>query len=245
MAYWVPMPQLFVDIGRVLYIGTWNSTAEHTPMVPIIGAGLDRTFLLNIDGEDTWARTAIVPAGVPRTVDAFGERLAVMPVDPLQVSAEVHGDQAIDALRTLADAESFSQDAWDALGRATPHTAFEEVGPTVREAAQAIDSHVAENLPGSEIAQRVGYSLPHLQAMFRSELGVSMRSYRVWGRLRRVAQQVQVTSTLTEAATPAGFYDAARFTNSFVATFGITPTSVFSPDLRIHLVPNRLISETS
>ena len=231
------MAQLFIDIGRVLFIGNWDSTAEHTAMVPIIGAGLDGPIRLTVNQESASVRTAIVAANVPRSVEAFGKRLAVMPVDPLQVPSEIDEPKTLDALASLAASEVFDDAAWDALRKAARLPQSTQPTTAVNKAVSEIQKQIADNVSGEEIAQRVGYSLSHLQTLFRSELGVSMRSYRLWLRLRTVAEKIGSAATLTEAAISAGFYDSAHFANTFVDTFGVTPTSVFTPDLQIHVVP--------
>lgn len=233
-------PRLIVDLGLVLYVGPWDEAAEHTPMVPILGAGLDGDIHLVIDGEPFTGRTVHVPAFAPRTVNAFGNRLAVMPYDP------VHGAIGdLDEARTLAaldqlSTHGFDDVAWGTLAECVGLQPPQKISQAVRDAASFLDSHVDENVPGSEVADAVGYSLSRLQELFRNELGVSMRSYRSWNRLRRTAELMATAPTITDAAVAAGFYDAAHFTNTFAATFGVTPSAVFAENLETHVVGDRL-----
>lgn len=229
-------PRLIIDFGRVLYLGVWNDTAEHTPMVPIFGAGLDRDIQLTVDGARLVGRTAHLPAEVPRAVEALGGRLAVMPYDPVHDSVgEIDEPAALEALTQLSDA-GYDATTWERLADAVGFQPLDEITIAVRDAATLLDTHHDENLPGNAIAAKVGYSLSHLQDMFRNQLGVSMRSYRTWSRLRRTATYIAPAQTITDAAIEAGFYDAAHFTRTFVATFGVLPRNVFAGDLDVYVV---------
>lgn len=227
---------LFVGLGRVLFIGPWATTAEHTPMVPIFGAGLDGDIHLDIAGDPFDGRFVHVPAGVPREVNAFGGRLAVMPFDPAhEVTYDSDEQQAIDLLCELA-ADPLDVTAWRALGDAVGLARLERVEQAVLDAAAFIDGHSDETVPGEFVAEAIGYSLSRLQELFRVQLGISMRSYRSWSRLRRFAALMASAPTLTAAAVGAGFYDAAHFSRVFMATFGVTASDVFTSDLRIQVV---------
>lgn len=233
-------PRLIVDLGRVLYIGPWNEAAQHAPMIPVFAAGLDGDIHLVVDGETCAGRTHYVPARVTRSVNAFGGRLAVMPFDVVHATLgeldEAGVLESLDALSTGA----FDEGTWQELSKHCGMQTLERVGEAVRTAASILDEHHDENLPGQAIAEKVGYSLSHLQELFRAQLGVSMRSYRSWNRLRRMASLMAAGPTLTSAAIAAGFYDAAHFTKTFTATFGVVPSDVFTPDLDLHVVRERL-----
>lgn len=205
-------------------------------MVPIVGAGLDREVTLTFDEGIVSGRVVVVPAGVPRAVDAGGERLAVMPVDPVMAPAAVVDEQAtLTELGVLA--EGLDTKAWDRLGDAVGlHLLHAGRPAAVEDAMSALAASSDENLPAEAIAAEVGMSLSRLQHLFSETVGTTMRSFRTWHRFRSIALHVQSGRTLTEAAHASGFYDSAHFTNTFTKTFGITPSFVFSDDLRIFVV---------
>ncbi len=231
-------PRLIIDLGRVLYIGPWGEAAEHTPMVPIVGAGLDGDIHLVIDGESFTGRTVHVPSGVARSVNAFGGRLAVMPFDPVHATTgQIHEGTTLRALERLSN-DVFDAATWQELAKCAGLRPLGEISRTVKEAAAFLETHHDENVPAEQVAASVGYSLSHLQDLFRTQLGVSMRSYRSWSRLRRTAELMTSAPTITDAAIRAGFYDAAHFTRTFVATFGVVPSDVFTANLDLHVVDN-------
>ena len=112
----------------------------------------------------------------------------MMPFDPVHATVgELDEPGILRTLETLST-HGFSADAWQALAGHVGLEALARVGQQVRDAAAYLDSHHGENVPGEEVAAGVGYSLSHLQELFRNQLGVSMRSYRSWARLRRTAE---------------------------------------------------------
>ena len=173
-------------------------------------------------------------------MNAFGGRLAVMPFDPVHaIVEELDEPKVLQSLETLST-NGFSEEAWQELADQIGLQPLARVGREVRDAAEFLESHHDENVPGEEVAAGVGYSLSHLQELFRNQLGVSMRSYRSWARLRRTAELMATAPTLTDAAVHAGFYDAAHFTRTFTATFGVLPSDVFAQDLDVHVVDDPL-----
>lgn len=91
------------------------------------------------------------------------------------------------------------------------------LGPTGREAASAA-------------AQLSASRFNHL---FRAEMGVSFRSYRLWSQLRSAMLAVDPGRNLTEAALEGAFADAAHFSRIFRQSFGMTPSSVLKPLVQV------------
>lgn len=70
-----------------------------------------------------------------------------------------------------------------------------------------------------------GLSRAHLQALFARDVGVSMRTYRLWRRLL-AAVRGMVGSSATGAAHAAGFADLAHFSRTCRRMFGYTPVGL-------------------
>ncbi|MDP2745420.1 MAG: helix-turn-helix domain-containing protein [Pseudomonas sp.] len=60
---------------------------------------------------------------------------------------------------------------------------------------------------------------------FVEQTGLPLRSYRKWSRLVVALRFVSIGHNLTAAAYAAGFADAAHFSRSFRALFGLDPSS--------------------
>ncbi|MDP3356153.1 MAG: helix-turn-helix transcriptional regulator, partial [Polaromonas sp.] len=65
--------------------------------------------------------------------------------------------------------------------------------------------------------------------LFRAEMGVSFRSYRVWSQVRSAMVGLTTNVNLTHAALHGGFVDSSHFSRMFRQTFGMTPSSVLKP----------------
>jgi AraC-like DNA-binding protein len=95
---------------------------------------------------------------------------------------------------------------------------------------------LAEKLPAAGLAGSVGLSVSRLEHLFQTHVGTTIRSYRSWRRMTVVIYILREGGSLTDATVAAGFFDAPHFSNAFKRAFGVTPSSISSPDLRIHLV---------
>lgn len=96
--------------------------------------------------------------------------------------------------------------------------------PVLR-AVQYIESHLGDDLTRQEVCDKSAVSLPHLNRLFRAELGDS-----VWGYIqkRRLdVARVGLASTnqpITSVAVSCGFRTRANFTRCFRARFGMSPS---------------------
>ena len=88
----------------------------------------------------------------------------------------------------------------------------------------------------SELAERVNLSPTRLVHLFKEEVGVPIRRFRQWHRMRVAAALIAGGDTLTDAALGAGFADSSHFSRAFRNMFGITPSSVFGRAANVRIV---------
>jgi len=62
-----------------------------------------------------------------------------------------------------------------------------------------------------------------MQHLFKARMGVPVRRYVLWARLRGGLEQALAGASLTSAALEAGFSDSAHFSRTFREMFGIAP----------------------
>lgn len=228
--------RLIVDVGRLLYIGPVGVVPNHRCTGTVVAFGLDGEFEVVTAQDRQVLRCGCVAAGEDRAVDAFGGRLGVLVVDP-----ELSVTTPLDTARVLAAGEAlargYSAAGWQALQAAVlPAPEGGATDPRVRAAAEQLLATSDSNLPTAAIAAAVGLSPSRLEHLFAAQIGVPMRSYRLWCRFRRVAQAVARGAPLTAAAHEAGFFDSAHLTHAFRQSFGIPPAFVFQPGLQTHVV---------
>ncbi|WP_253816228.1 helix-turn-helix domain-containing protein [Myxococcus xanthus] len=76
------------------------------------------------------------------------------------------------------------------------------------------------------LAQEVGLSAGRLGHLFSTSIGIPLRPYILWLRLRRATEAFQDGATLTQAAHVAGFTDSSHLSNAFRRMFGLAPSEV-------------------
>ncbi|PCH61702.1 MAG: hypothetical protein COC19_04505 [SAR86 cluster bacterium] len=81
-----------------------------------------------------------------------------------------------------------------------------------------------------ELCDLVHLSESRLQHLFKAEMGLPIRKYCLWMRLRHVVKIALHGGSLTAAAHGGGFSDAAHFSRTFKSMFGITPSTLFSSE---------------
>lgn len=82
-----------------------------------------------------------------------------------------------------------------------------------------------------DLAARVDMSPQRLRGLARSQLGMPLTRWRVWGQLRRTVDALRAGRSLAEAAAVSGFADQAHLTRWMREMMGLTPAAVL-PVLR-------------
>ena len=114
------------------------------------------------------------------------------------------------------------------IAHLAPATA--ECGPAARHLAiddvlrLLPDLVAAGPVSGTELAARVGISASRLTHLFTEQVGIPLRRYVLWTRLRAAIIRVQAGDDLTGAAHGAGFADSAHLTRTTREMFGLAPS---------------------
>jgi AraC-like DNA-binding protein len=77
-----------------------------------------------------------------------------------------------------------------------------------------------------EIAQRSGLSGRRFRDLFAGQVGMSCRRYLLWHRLYSALAELAGGASLSQAASAAGFSDAAHLTRTFKRMVGIVPSAI-------------------
>lgn len=85
------------------------------------------------------------------------------------------------------------------------------------------------------LADAVHLSPGRLTHLFREQMGIPIRRFTVWTRVRQVVRLAVDGASLTEAAHTAGFADAAHMSNSFRGMFGFSPSTLFATRVPIDI----------
>ena len=113
-------------------------------------------------------------------------------------------------------------------GSAAPIHAVAKIDPRVSTAKNMIQAHLTAPPQVKDLARAAACSESHLRTLFRCHVGLSIKRYRLWAKLR-VAMGAHLNgANLTESAHAAGFADAAHMTRTFRAMFGTSPTNALA-----------------
>jgi AraC-like DNA-binding protein len=78
----------------------------------------------------------------------------------------------------------------------------------------------------SDLATAVSLSPSRLAHLFAAQLGLPVRRYLLWLRLRDAVRAMTWDATTTEAAHAVGFADAPHFDRTFRRMLGFTPSAL-------------------
>lgn len=235
-----PAPLWRLDAGRTLFIGTLDHNAFHQHGAPVFLSSLGGPFGLRLEGGPWRAcEAAMIPAGRLHELHLGGDPLAVFYVEPdvagagelaplLRDAEEAEGalvgrSSVIPLMRQLY--EDRASLAWadyaldDLVAYARPR-ARRGIDPRASRAVAALAAASEEGVSVPELARLCGLSPSRLQHLFASEIGVPIRRYRAWSRMRGAIAEIVGGASFTQAAHAAGFADQAHFAHDFRRTFG-------------------------
>ena len=250
---------VYVFEGRALFIGDRSETDVHSHHAVEVSLALDEDgldvvvpdgpALLRVPG-------VIVSANAKHRFFVHGPKVAVFYLEPHSHEgaaieralgdaparalpddvAAAHAPKVLGLLgprATLADGAA----VWASLlGAIAPAPIRPRVDPRVKRALAFVDERLASPPTLAEVASHVGVSSSRLGHLLKAQVGLPLRRYVLWMRLRTALQEALETGNLTAAAYAAGFSDAAHFARTCKRMFGL-PASEFAPVDRLFVAP--------
>lgn len=191
--------------GRVFLIGP---NVERS--LKADGTGL---YSLNIDPTSAYSRALRERCGVGGAVDLgdrFDERLAGLAhasVTQLQGCAEIyrHSQQIL-------------------LGLFPDLIGTQPLDPRIDIVASWLWTHVPVRVELPFLATLCGLSQSRLAHLFTEELGISIRQYLLWVKMRKAAEMFVRKVSLAQVAHEIGFSDSSHLSRTFMRYFALTPS---------------------
>lgn len=226
---------------RALYLGELPATGLHRHVTPVLLIGLSGRFAVRLaDGTALYCYSALVDAGVEHVFDPCGERVALMYLEPDSSEARALRPLFRQAGPVIADPamRPVSKGSFERHLNAFDLETL--LGAGCIGMPQTLDARIARSLASLRamadnapnrglLATEAGLSESRFNHLFRAEMGVSFRSYRIWSQLRATLEGYRYRGSLTDAALAGGFVDSAHFSRIFRQTFAMTPSSVLKP----------------
>jgi AraC-like DNA-binding protein len=238
---------LTLGTNRALYRGELPATGWHRHASPVLLMGLSGRFSLQLPHAPAQScHSALVDTGVEHVFDPCGEQVAMVYLEPdsaearsLRMHFQTQGGVIFDPAvrvhaRSCMDAYLRNFDLPSLLQLDCPTVA--PIDARVARSLLYLRQLRAAPLGRDGAAAAAHWSASHFNHVFRTEMGVSFRSYRVWSQVRVAMAGLGAHINLTQAALDGGFVDSSHFSRMFRQTFGMTPSSVLKPLREIALV---------
>jgi len=228
---------MFVSGTRVLYVGPLVASARHAhhaAQIVIAPHGLD---IVDSANGRIHTRAAVIPPGLPHGHGAC-EHAALLFLDGDDLASRELSRHAAPRCETWGRDTldvSVPRDPTRETARALMASILEAVDlrqppeprhPAARRMCAYLDGEGQVNL--ASLSHEAGLSPRQMRHAFARDIGLPMRAYLRWKRLRRAIAAVEGGASLSAAAVSAGFADSAHLSRVFREQFGMTPTQGLS-----------------
>ncbi|MEV0292043.1 helix-turn-helix domain-containing protein [Nocardia sp. NPDC050710] len=222
--------------GILAFGGTITQTDLHAHHAVQILAASTPLIVMDASGVRHRGTQVIVPADAPHRIDTGAAQGAALYLDPETVAGAAADRRAhtggwtdgalpVDFTRPALADQVAAIVADLRRDRGTPpNTARHNA---VTEALRVLPTLVHDrSIRGADVARRVGLSPTRLSHLFAAEVGIPLRPYILWLRLRVAIIRVRSGDDLATAADAAGFDDSAHLTRTCRRTFGMFPAAL-------------------
>ena len=242
-----PRGRLFVSPAGVAFLGRGLSNEPHKHFTASITLALEGSLRVRKDGDEEWQDvygSAALP-NVSQQLQDTDALLLNLQVDPeteayARLASRLWSDQELvffreqelGGLRAKLRAASTSASpgvalwaaALDALGG--PAMGPRTYDPRIAQVLTILKAAMPDAPSAQELGAQVELSEGRLIHLFSEQVGVPLRRYVLWLRIRHIVFCLAIGKNLTDAAHEAGFADSAHLTRVFRSMFGMAPSQV-------------------
>ncbi|PJZ43568.1 AraC family transcriptional regulator [Leptospira kmetyi] len=232
--------------GAVLFIGKLPDLAFHSTVTSAAVVGLDFEIKKRIKGDPQWmSARSFVFDGILNHETILTGNVGILFADPgSEIGTVLSRDAgpnrlypnpswAPELISTCSEILNSQPEQYSEIlnrlfpfHRSTPDQKFMEDDRLILILRRLIENP-EESVNVDELADEIGMSASWLQHEFKNAIGLPLRAFRKWYRMKSAVIAHKQGPSLADAALSAGFYDQAHFTNAFREIFGISPSSVF------------------
>lgn len=234
---------------RILYLGPGPDNDLHQHHAAQLCVSMDGPLRYREASASPWLthRAILIPPDHPHQIDAGDAQILALFLEPESDDYPVTdttdavqpldlSDERVEALRSLVGYGVDADLAWEtclsALKLSTDKRCLSTGrDPRVQSVVELIRSQPGRSFSARELAQTIHLSPSRLSHLFKNQVGIPIRRFIVWSRLRTVVNHALQGASLTEAAHAAGFADAAHMSNAFRQMFGFAPSALFAADV--------------
>jgi AraC-like DNA-binding protein len=241
----LPRGTLYLWPDGILFIGSdmVNESHRHFTTSVLIGLTDDLRVYIGGSSEPRVTGAVLVAPNTEQHMDARGQRSLILQVDPetrhyariahhftgrrIAEPARETVSRIRERVRALEQGSTFDPTAaWDAVMEelSDPDAPPRDIDPRIREVLSVLKQTSLEPPTAGELARRVNLSEGRLIHLFTEQMGLPIRRYTLWLRLRDAFLSLAGGLSITDAAHRAGFSDSAHMSRTFRGMFGIPPS---------------------
>ncbi|TGM00512.1 AraC family transcriptional regulator [Leptospira barantonii] len=232
--------------GAVLFVGKLPDLAFHSTVTSAAVVGLDSDIRKRIKGDALWkSARSFVFDGILNHETILSGNVGILFADPGSEIGIILSEEAgpehlsenpswapklistcVEILNSRPEQYSEILNRSFPFHRSTSDRNFFEDDRLVLILRRLIE-YPEETVNVEELSDEIGMSSSWLQHEFKNAVGLPLRAFRKWYRVKSAVIAHKQGASLADAALSAGFYDQSHFTNAFREIFGISPSSVF------------------
>lgn len=242
--------KVFLWQEQALFLGLAAQTSFHaSPAIKILIA-LDCEFRLRTEENGAWQnfKSAIIAPGQFHAIDGQNNKLALIVLVPEAKAAQplipILARKSLSRI-PVGIVQNFLPifEEFDAMSVESVESEkicrkmFEKIRNGEELLSAGIDKRITQSIERlraesenhfsvGEIAANVALSESRFSHLFTEQVGVSVRRYQLWLRLREAIHLLATGTSLTETAHEAGFSDSAHLTRTFRQMLGIAPSAL-------------------
>jgi len=245
------MLRLYLWPHRIVYLGLSPENDLHRHHAAQLCASLDAPLQISQSekGETLEVSGVFIPPDHSHRIEAGHSRILALYLEPESdeyrsliqpiatgtthsfVSLTLSAPGLAD-LRSLLTEGGNAEVAWStcrtALGLGSSAARPVNLDPRIEQVIGIIRGEPDRSHALEPLAAAVHISPSRLIHLFREQVGIPIRRFTVWSRVRQVVHLAVDGATLTEAAHAAGFSDTAHMSNTLRQMFGFAPSVLFT-----------------
>lgn len=219
--------------GVLAFTGSIGPTDIHAHHAVQIITATTAFTVLDEHGARHRGTKVAVPADAPHRIEVGTQDGTVIFLEPESAPGRAAQLRAVQSGWTVAPVLTFTRRRAlatvvdELIAHLAPVLAVDDRAhhPAIVDALRLLPDLVAAGpVSGTELAARVGISPSRLTHLFTEQVGIPLRRYVLWSRLRIAITRVQSGDDLTGAAHGAGFADSAHLSRTTREMFGLAPS---------------------
>lgn len=247
-------PLMWITPGRVLYVGLLGRPSVRKIGGIVIYVAQEKHLRVSIDGGE-WQEgdLVVVPPYVPHRISTEARFITDLIIEPETVQqgllplflrdqqGVVLAPAFVARLRRILDQWHLRRETLASDDAAFDHLLFGEtlaravLDPRISLVLADLARDPADTSSAAQYAARAGLSLSRFVHLFKEQVGVPLRTLRMWKRARSMLDYVTQNANLADIAQITGYPDSTHFSHSIRLVFGLSPKDVFAGSRKLNL----------